>query len=103
VTFNALDVLVVFVDHDCVPAEHLALVYAVCAHSLQNPNIGIAVLAAYPLACMVERKTHLFDKRTGIALFRRAVQLVTIVMVASRGVKHHELDSAVQASRAALR
>ena len=102
-TFNALDVLVVFVDHDCVPAEHLALVYAVCVHSLENPNIGIAVLAAYHLGGMIERKTHLFDKRTRIALFRRAVQLVTIVMDASRGVKHHELDSAVQASRAALR
>lgn len=103
VTFNALDCLVVFVEHDNVPQAQVKKVFDVCCLSMKHTNIGVAVLSAYPLEAIVLRKQELFAATSGIKRFRKAVRVVIIVYNASTGVKHDELDLAVQKSRSALR
>eukprot|EP01052_Picozoa_sp_SAG31_P002935 SAG31_NODE_107_length_24865_cov_17.973593_4_plen_229_part_00 len=101
--FYALDVIVLFVDRNVVPKNDQPLVFVTCRRCLSHENIGVAVLAAYPLAAVVGRKASLFAKKRGKDLFIKAAHLVMIIFIASRGVKHHELDIAVQESRNALR
>ena len=108
VVFNALDVLVLLLQHNCLPAAkhgHLlqAEVQKICSRSLSHPNIGIAVLAAWGLDYIISRKEWLFTKKFGIERFRKAVRQVMTYNQTGHGVAHGELDRGVQQSRAALR
>jgi hypothetical protein len=116
VTFFALDCLLLLNQHSCVAPAQQKWVYDVCCRTTRaHANIGVAVLAAFNLAAILETKPQLFGSwcdscwtppaaaASGAARFRRAARRVVIVCRVYKGVRQHDLDHAVQVTRRALR
>jgi len=106
VKFNALDDLLLLIEHGCVPELELAQIMEVCRSILQHDNIGVAVMGAFNLDAMISlpSKAHLFEKPVEpLARFRRAGRLVMNALSFGAGVKDDELDSQLKRARVALR
>ena len=120
VVFHALESLLELIKHNCCAEKDLNAMLPACAGVLSHANIGVAVMASFCLAAIVEspiKAARLFaDKDRAypavvtpmteeplLRRFRRAGRMVLNMLSFIDGVSHADQDTAVQAARLALR
>jgi hypothetical protein len=118
VVFQALEIVLELNKRGCVSESGQARILKICCQTVQHQNIGVAVLASFNIATIMESpaKADLFAPRSGswpalvtpmpaepIKRFRRAGRMVINQLGFIAGVSHSELDAALQRARASLR
>jgi hypothetical protein len=104
VIFYALDAVLLLTSHEVIPPPQMDRVYDACCGTLYHADIGVAVMAGFNLAAIIDQKPGLFaEPDTPMQKFRHAGRMIILQLRFIDGVGHAGLDAALQRSRTALR